>query len=274
MADAPKVALVTGASAGIGRACADRLAGAGWLVAGASRRGTGGGAPDSTWPGLVMDVNDEAAVRAGVASVVAEHGRLDALVTAAGWGVAGSAEFTGIDDARAQFETNFWGCVRGVQAVLPQMRAQRGGRIVLISSLAGVIAIPFQAYYTASKFALEGFGEALGYEVGPFGIHVTLVQPGNIATDFTASRRICAERDADGAYTRAMTRAIALMERDEANGAPAGEVAAVVQRVLESRRPPRRVSVGKAGERVGLVAKRLMPFRLFEAAAKGSLGVG
>jgi NAD(P)-dependent dehydrogenase (short-subunit alcohol dehydrogenase family) len=221
-----------------------------------------------------MDVDDDGAVRSGVAHVVGEHGRLDAVVAAAGWGVAGSAEFTGADEARAQFETNFWGCVRVVQAVLPQMRAQRSGRIVLVSSLGGVIAIPFQAYYTASKFALEGFGEALAYEVAPFGIHVTLVQPGNIVTDFTASRRICAESDADGVYTQAMTRAITVMERDEANGAPAGDVAAVVQRVLESARPPRRVSVGKAGERVGLIAKRLLPFRVFEAAAKGSLGVG
>jgi NAD(P)-dependent dehydrogenase (short-subunit alcohol dehydrogenase family) len=273
MADAPRVALVTGASAGIGRACSDRLAGAGWLVTGASRRGTGG-SRSSSWAGLVMDVDDDGAVRSGVAHVVGEHGRLDAVVAAAGWGVAGSAEFTGADEARAQFETNFWGCVRVVQAVLPQMRAQRSGRIVLVSSLGGVIAIPFQAYYTASKFALEGFGEALAYEVAPFGIHVTLVQPGNIVTDFTASRRICAESDADGVYTQAMTRAIAAMERDEANGAPAGDVAAVVQRVLESARPPRRVSVGKAGERVGLIAKRLLPFRVFEAAAKGSLGVG
>jgi NAD(P)-dependent dehydrogenase (short-subunit alcohol dehydrogenase family) len=221
-----------------------------------------------------MDVDDEASVRAGVAGVVREHGRLDAVVAAAGWGVAGAAEFTGMEDARAQLETNFWGCVRLVQAALPQMRAQRAGRIVLVSSLGGVIGIPFQAYYTASKFALEGFGEAVAYEVAPFGIHVTLVQPGNVATDFTASRRMSTDSDTDGIYAEAMTRAVTAMERDEANGAPAGDVAAAVQRVLESGRPPRRVSVGKAGERVGLVAKRLLPFRLFEAAAKGSLGVG
>lgn len=269
MAGTPRVALVTGASAGIGRACADRLAAAGWLVTGASRRGTGG----EGWAGLVLDVDDDAAVRARVAEVVGERGRLDALVAAAGWGIAGAAEFTSMADARAQFETNFWGCVRVVQAALPQMRAQRSGRIVLVSSLGGVIGIPFQAYYTATKFALEGFGEAIAYEVAPFGIHVTLVQPGNIATDFTASRRMSADSDADGVYAEAMTRAIKAMERDEANGAPASDVATVVQRVLESGRPPRRVSAGKAGERVGLVAKRLLPFRLFEAAAKGSLGV-
>jgi len=272
-----RVALVTGASAGIGRACADQLAAAGWEVTGASRRGTGGGAASRSgvagWTGLVLNVDDDAAVQAGVTGVIERHGRLDALVAAAGWGIAGAAEYTTIAEAKAQFETNFWGCVRVVQAVLPQMRGQQRGRIVLISSIAGVIGIPFQAYYCASKFALEGFAESIAYEVAPFGVHVTLVQPGNIATDFTASRRLAAGAQHDAAYAAAMTKAVEAMERDEANGAPAGQVAAVVQRVLGMSRPPRRVSVGKTSERVGVLAKRVLPFRLFEAAAKSSLGV-
>ena len=282
VAESRKVALVTGASAGIGRACADRLAAVGWAVTGASRRGTGAPVPDSTvpgamgasWTGLAMDVNSDDAVRDGVAGILQRDGRIDALVAAAGWGVAGAAEYTSIAEAKAQFETNFWGCVRVVQAVLPHMRQQNSGRIVLISSIGGVIGIPFQAYYSASKFALEGFAEALAYEVVPFGVQVTLVQPGNIATDFTASRLIADGAEGDSAYAEAMHRAVSLMERDEANGAPAERVASTVQRVLDAPRAPRRVSVGKAGERVGLMAKRLLPFRVFEAAAKGSLGVG
>jgi NAD(P)-dependent dehydrogenase (short-subunit alcohol dehydrogenase family) len=220
-----------------------------------------------------MDVDQDASVRAGVARVIERDGRIDALIAAAGWGIAGAAEYTSIAEAKAQFETNFWGCVRVVQAVLPQMREQQHGRIVLISSIGGVIGIPFQAYYSASKFALEGFAEALAYEVAPFGIQITLVQPGNIATDFTASRRRAEARPGDAAYAETMTRAVSIMERDEATGAPAEQVAMTVQRVLESRRAPRRVSVGKAGERIGLIAKRLLPFRVFEAGAKGSLGV-
>jgi NAD(P)-dependent dehydrogenase (short-subunit alcohol dehydrogenase family) len=268
MKPASRVAVVTGASAGIGRACADRLAAAGWAVTGASRRGTRG----TAWTGLAMDVDSDVAVRDGIASVASREGRIDALVAAAGWGVAGAAEYTTIAEAKAQFETNFWGCVRVVQAVLPHMRAQHSGRIVLISSLGGVIGIPFQAYYSASKFALEGFAEAMAYEVAPFGVHVTLVQPGNIATDFTASRVMAQGGEGDDAYAAAMTKAVSLMERDEAHGAPADQVAATVQRVLSASRPPRRVSVGKAGERAGLIAKRLLPHRVFEAAAKGSLG--
>ncbi len=159
---------------------------------------------------------------------------------------AGAVEECTIGEAKAQLETNFWGCVRVVQQVLPAMRAQRGGRIVLMSSIGGVIGIPFQAFYSASKFALEGLGEALAYEVAPLGVHVTLVEPGNVKTDFTASRRMAAA-GGDPAYRAALTKAVGLMERDEANGVPAADVAAVVRRVLESGRPPE--GIGRQGER-------------------------
>ena len=203
-----------------------------------------------------MDVDDDDSVRTGVAGMLAAGGRIDALVASAGWGLAGAVEQCTIGEAKAQLETNFWGCVRVVQQVLPAMRAQGGGRIVLMSSIGGVIGIPFQAFYSASKFALEGLGEALAYEVAPLGVHVTLVEPGNVKTDFTASRRMAQAAGGDPVYGAALTKAVGLMERDEADGVPAADVAAVVRRVLESRRPPRRVSVGKAGERAGLLAKR------------------
>jgi NAD(P)-dependent dehydrogenase (short-subunit alcohol dehydrogenase family) len=261
--------LITGASAGIGLATAERLHAAGWKVTGASRRGTSPGG----WTPMVMNVDSDESVRTSVAALLADAGRIDALVAAAGWGLAGAAEQCSMAEAKAQLETNFWGCVRVVQQVLPAMRAQGRGRIVLISSIGGLIGIPFQAFYSASKFALEGYGEALAYEVAPFGVSVTLVEPGNISTDFTDSRRMAEAAEGNEVYGPALAKAVGLMERDERNGAPAGDVAAVIQRVLSSIRPPRRVSVGKAGERAGLVAKRLLPYRMFEAAAKSSLGV-
>ena len=263
-----KVVLITGASAGIGRAAADRLHAAGWTVVGASRRGTSSGG----WSPLKMDVDDDEDVRRGVAGILSEHGRLDAVVASAGWGLAGPVERTPIDRAKAQVETNFWGVVRVVQCALPAMRAQGAGRLVLLSSIGGLIALPFQAFYSASKYALEGYAEGLAYEVEPFGIHVTLVEPGNIRTDFTESRRTIGE-DPGGAYTEAAAKAITLMEKDEMNGAPPDSAAAVIQRVLDAKRPRRRVSVGKVGERIGIPAKRLLPHRLFEKAAGSSLGV-
>jgi NAD(P)-dependent dehydrogenase (short-subunit alcohol dehydrogenase family) len=263
-----QVVLITGASAGIGRATADRLHAAGWTVIGASRRGTSSGG----WEPLQLDVDDDESTSRGVAGVISEYGRLDAVVASAGWGLAGPVELTPIVQAKAQVETNFWGVVRVVQAALPAMRQQQGGRLVLVSSIGGLIALPFQAFYSASKYALEGYAEGLAYEVEPFGIHVTLVEPGNIRTDFTASRHTIAE-DQSGAYAASAEKAITLMEKDEMNGAPPETAAQVIQRVLEAKRPRRRVSVGKIGERIGIPAKRLLPHRLFEKAAGSSLGV-
>jgi NAD(P)-dependent dehydrogenase (short-subunit alcohol dehydrogenase family) len=263
-----RVVLITGASAGIGRAAADRLHAAGWTVVGTSRRGTSSGG----WQGMTMDVDDDDDTRRGVAAILSEHGRLDAVIASAGWGLAGPVELTPIDQAKAQVETNFWGVVRVVQCALPAMRAQQSGRLVLVSSIGGLIALPFQAFYSASKYALEGYAEGLAYEVEPFGIHVTLVEPGNIRADFTASRRTIAEAPG-GVYAAAAGRAITLMEKDESNGAPPESAAVVIQRVLEAKRPRRRVSVGKVGERIGIPAKRLLPHRMFEKAARSSLGV-
>ena len=266
---AERVVLVTGASAGIGRATADRLHGQGWTVVGASRRATSSGG----WSSLMMDVDDDDSVSTGMAKVVAERGRIDAVVACAGWGLAGAVEQTPIDQAKRQFETNFWGAVRVVRATLPLMRRQGGGRVVLVSSIGGIVALPFQAFYSASKFALEGYGEALAYEVAPFGIEVTLVQPGNVRTDFTQNRLDVVAPLGEDVYADMVVKSVGLMERDEQNGVPPDDVAAVIARVLESRRPRRRVSVGKPDERVGIIAKRLLPSRLFERAAKGSLGV-
>jgi NAD(P)-dependent dehydrogenase (short-subunit alcohol dehydrogenase family) len=266
---APRVVLITGASAGIGLRTADRLHRDGWTVIGASRRGT---ASDG-WTPLVMDVDDDASVSAGVGGAVAAQGRLDAVVACAGWGLAGAVEQTPIDQAKEQLETNFWGAVRVVQAALPGMRERGSGRIVLVSSIGGIVGIPFQAFYSASKFALEGYGEALAYEVAPFGIEVTLVEPGNVRTDFTASRRDVIPPEGDDPYAAMVGKAVGLMARDEADGIEPTAVAAAIARVLESARPRRRVSVAKIDERVGIIGKRLLPYRLFERAAKGSLGV-
>lgn len=219
-----------------------------------------------------MDVDQDDSVAAGVAAVVARHGRLDAVVTAAGYGLSGPVETTALADARAQLETNFWGTVRVVQEALPNMRASGGGRIVMIGSLAGLVALPYQAYYSASKYALEGFGEALAYEVSPFGIEVTLVEPGNTATGFTDGR-LRRDPEADNPYAAVNDKAVGVMEHDERNGIPAGTVAAAVEKVLTARTPPRRVTVGNADERLGTFAKRFLPHRVFERMARGPLGL-
>ena len=260
--------LITGASAGLGRECANHLASVGWTVIGASRRGTSSG----SWQGVIMDVDRDDSVATVFAQLDTEPAQLNAVLACAGWGLAGAAENTSIGDARAQLETNFWGAVRVVNAALPRLRERGGGHVVLMSSIGGILGIPYQAFYSASKFALEGYAESLAYEVAPFNIHVTLVEPGNFRTDFTAVRRKVTAVG-DDPYRAACEKAIHVMERDEMNGADPADVARVVEKVLQRSDPPRRVSVGKFDERMGIMGKRLLPFRLFEKAAKGSLGV-
>jgi NAD(P)-dependent dehydrogenase (short-subunit alcohol dehydrogenase family) len=262
-----KVVLITGASAGIGRACAERLTTSGFSVIGASRRYEAG----SPWPTISMDVDDDDSVSSGVQRVLTEYGELDAVVTCAGWGLAGAIEQTSIGDAKAQLETNFFGTVRAVRAALPSLRARRG-RIIVVSSIGGIIGLPFSGYYSASKFALEGWAEALAWEVKPFGVDVTLVEPGNFRTDFTQSRREV-EVTGDDPYLEARRKAISTMERDELKGANPSAVAMVVEKVLRSPRPPRRVTVGPIGERIGPLAKLLLPAKIFEQASASSLGV-
>ena len=236
------VVLVTGASAGLGRATCDLLAERGWTVVGGSRRGTGG----DRWEGIVLDVDNDDSVSSACSGVIENHGRIDAVVCAAGFGIAGPVELTTSEDARAQLETNFWGTVRVAVCALPHMRAAGHGRIIVMSSIGGQIGLPFQAYYCASKFALEGWAESLAYEVAPFGIHVTLVQPGNFATDFTGSRRSVTAPLGD--YRDAAEHAVGVMERDERNGAAPSHVAAVIVQQLDSRSPAAS-GVGREGRR-------------------------
>jgi NAD(P)-dependent dehydrogenase (short-subunit alcohol dehydrogenase family) len=218
-----------------------------------------------------MDVDDDQSVTDGVERVISQFGGLDAIVTCAGWGLAGAIEQTPISEARAQMETNFFGTVRAVVAVLPALRERRGN-IVIMGSIGGVIGIPFQGYYSASKFALEGWAEALAWEVKPHGVKVTVIEPGNFHTEFTGSRRTVTV-DGDDPYAAARAKAISVMERDELAGADPSAVAKRVAGVLASNRGPRRRTVGPLGERIGPMAKRLLPFRVFEAASASSLGV-
>ncbi len=162
-----------------------------------------------------MDVCDERSVAQGVAEVVAKARRIDVLVNNAGIGVAGALEDHTLEDVRFQFETNFFGAFRLCREVLPQMRAQGGGLIINVSSMAGLSALPFQSTYSAAKFALEGMSEALRMEVRQFGIDVCLVEPGDFRTGFTASRRLT-ERARGGSPRRWWT-----CTRRGASGAPA-----------------------------------------------------
>ena len=173
------VALVAGASSGLGRAVARRLAADGWRTYAGARAFARGEAPPEGCQAVPLDVTDGASVSDCVRRVLDAEGRIDALVNCAALLTLGSGEETSVEEIRRVLDTNFLGAVRMVQAVLPAMRAQGGGRIVQFSSLNGLFGIPFQGAYTASKHALEGWSECLAMETRPFGVQVTLVAPGD-----------------------------------------------------------------------------------------------
>ena len=207
-----KVAIVTGGSSGIGKCTAQALCDLGCTVYEFSRGG-------SEQPGirhLSVDVTSEDGVRAAVEHIAAREGKVDILVNCAGFGISGAVEFTELQDAKRQFDVNFFGTVNTVKAVLPHMRSAGEGRIVNISSVAAVAHIPFQTYYSATKAAIESYTHALANEVRPFGITVTCAQPGDIRTGFTAARKKSAL--GDDVYGGMIGRSVASMERDEEKG--------------------------------------------------------
>jgi NAD(P)-dependent dehydrogenase (short-subunit alcohol dehydrogenase family) len=263
----PQVVLITGASRGIGAACARLLAQRGHRVFGTSRQaGAPGPSPTALGRGslemIPMDVDSEASVRAGVEHVLERAGRLDVAVNNAAIGILGPVEDTSVEEARAQFETNLLGVWRVCRAALPPMRRQGGGLIVNMGSLGGVVGIPFQAAYSASKFGLEGLTESLRLEVRPFGIRVVIIEPGSIDTEATARSPHTAARTA--AYDEQLERAERAMIRGERDGARPEAVARLLGRILGTSRPRVRYTVGPVPERAAASMKRVLPSRLFE----------
>jgi NAD(P)-dependent dehydrogenase (short-subunit alcohol dehydrogenase family) len=246
------VVLVTGASSGIGAATAALLAERGFTVFGGSRKPPAAGAARF----VAMDVRDEASVREGVAAVAAASGALGALVCNAGFGIFGSVEEMPLDRARAQFDTNVFGTLNAIRAVLPGMRERRRGRIVVVGSLAGRAPIPFQAHYSASKAALDALALALRLEVAPFGVKVSLVEPGDIRTGFNEAMEWRAHDDSP--YSDRL-RSCETVIRGSLPKAPGPEVVArVIHRALTDRRPRVRYTVGPDSRLVPL-GRRLLP---------------
>lgn len=207
-----KVAIVTGASSGIGRYTAMALRDSGCVVYDFSRRNI----PIENVKHIKTDVTDEAEVLLSVKTVFESEGRIDILVNCAGFGISGAVEFTKSEDAMSQFNVNFFGMDNTVRTVIPYMRKNSVGRIVNVSSVAAVANIPFQTYYSASKAAIESYTCALDNEVRPFGISVTAVQPGDICTNFTQARK--KSFDGDDIYSGRISRSVAGMEKDEQKG--------------------------------------------------------
>lgn len=268
MKNAPKIALVTGASSGIGRATAEALSRAGYRVYGTTRSAAPADAGAVRM--LTCDVTDQVSVETCVDQVLTDAGRIDLLVNNAGVGLFGAAEEASMAQAQQLFEANFFGLLRVTNAVLPAMRRQRSGRIVNLSSVLGLIPAPFSALYAASKHAVEGYSESLDHEVRSLGIRVVLVEPAYTRTSFEASTAPASGTIA--AYDDMRARVGAAMRKANEAG---DDVSIVAHRIVEAagaERPRRRYTTGPLAGRVTLL-RRFVPADAFDKSLRKQSGL-
>lgn len=271
-----KVALVTGASSGIGEATARELADAGFTVYAAARRVER--MDHLTALGirpLAMDVTDDASMTAGVEAIMAATGRIDVLVNNAGYGSYGALEDVPMEEARAQMEVNVFGAARLTQLVLPHMRAQRSGTIVNVTSMGGKLATPLGAWYHATKFALEAISDCLRMEVAPFGIDVVVIEPGGIRTEWSG---IAADKvravSATGPYAP-QGNAVADSLSSESNAkrsSPPELIGRTIRKAATAKRPKTRYAVGY-GAKPLIAAHSILPDRAFDALMRRATGI-
>ena len=253
------VAIVTGASGGIGEATARALHAAGYRVFGTSRRAPGTRSPGIEY--LVCDVTSEESVQAAVGEVLSKAGRVDLLVNNAGVGLVGGAEESSLEQAKSLFDVNLFGLIRMTKAVLPTMRKQRTGRIVNLSSVMGLIPAPFMALYAASKHAVEGYSESLDHEIRGSGVRVVLVEPAYTRTSFEGNV-YQADQQLE-VYRSARTNAEGVL-RDGMKTADTPElVASAVVKASTELNPRRRYTAGRAARQISLL-RRFVPTAAFD----------
>ncbi|MBS3748869.1 MAG: SDR family oxidoreductase [Candidatus Thermoplasmatota archaeon] len=248
-----KVILLTGASSGLGKSTADYLTKKGYIVLGTSRTAAH---PDeiridanTSFPLMIkMDVTSEQSISQVISFIQKKFGRIDILINNAGWGISGPIEETSIDVTKSLFEINVFGMLRVTQQVLPLMRTQNQGLIINISSIGGVIGLPFQGLYSASKFAVEGISESLRMEVSQFGIKVVLVEPGDFKTSFTNNRKkICSS---SSTYAQLLKRTTTVFEHDEQNGCDPILLAFKIEKIIRSSHPKVRYRIGSFSQKL------------------------
>lgn len=266
-----KVVLVTGASSGIGLAAAVELARAGHEVYGGARRvaemqplvEAGGHA-------LELDVTDEASMTRTVAAVVDAEGRIDVLVNNAGYGSYGAVEDVPMEEARRQVEVNVFGLARMTQLVLPQMRARNGGTIINISSMGGTIWTPLGAWYHGTKWFVEGFTNAMRFEVEPFGINMVLVAPGGVDTGFNGIiKEKMLRASGKGAYAPAAEKMARLV--GNSRGSNPGVVAELIRAAAEAERPRPMYRGGQYGRLLPFLFRHL-PYRMSDRILRATMG--
>ncbi|MEO4005579.1 MULTISPECIES: SDR family oxidoreductase [unclassified Flavobacterium] len=256
-----KVVLITGGSSGIGKAIGELLFQKGYTVYGTSRN------PEkiqqTLFPLLTMDVRQADTIRTAVETIVAKEGRLDVLINNAGVGITGPLEEIPGDEIRNNFETNLFGPIEVMKAVLPSMRKQKSGLIINVTSIAGYMGLPYRSVYSASKGALELITEALRMEVKAFGVHITNVAPGDFATNI-ASGRYHAPLVKGSAYEVPYGNTLSMMNDHVDSGSDPGQMAAAVYAIIQNPNPKIHYKVGAFMQKFSIVLKRILPDKVYE----------
>lgn len=266
-----KVILVTGASSGIGLACANALQLKGHIVYGSARNLNR--LKSVTFNPIELDVTDDTSASNAIDKILQREGRLDVLVNNAGNGVAGPAYAMPAESAKKQFEVNFFGVVRMCCAALPGMIENKQGLIVNISSLAGLFGLPYQSMYSASKYAVEGYAQSLRMELRNTGIKVVVINPGDFKTGFTGSREKIAFGITNAKLQSEYNAAVASMEKDESVGQSPAMVANKLCKIIDAANPSHRYVVGAVAQTIAPTLKRILPGSLFEKLMNDHYGI-
>lgn len=265
-----KVIFITGISSGFGKSVSALLARKGYTVYGTFRTPC---ESDSRVNKLHLDVTDVDEVNRCINQVLEKEGRIDVLINNAGMHTGGPAEMITDDLIRLQIETNFMGAVHTVKAVLPSMRRHKKGTIINITSIGGLMGLPFQSYYSATKFALEGWSEALRMELRPFNIKVIVIEPGDFHTRNTVNRVNIHTVKGDNSYEAQFSKSLTVIENDEVKGWHPDILASKIAAILEKKRPSERYVVSSLLQKLAVVLKHILPGKWFSAILRGHYGI-
>ena len=255
-----KTILITGASSGIGMVVGEYLTKKGHTVIGTSRNSD---RQSEVFEMIKLDVTDDKSIDDALQIILNRVDKIDVLINNAGFGLCGPIESTSLDEAKSQFETNYFGVVRITNKLLPHFRTNNSGLIINISSLGGLISLPFQAHYSASKYALEGFTEALRLELLPFNINVCNINPGDFNTSFSKNRRFA--QKLDEAYKEKFVQFLKMYESEEQQGSNPVIIAKLIHNIIQKKKTKVHYLVGKKFQIIGSPIKRFIGSNLFES---------
>jgi NAD(P)-dependent dehydrogenase (short-subunit alcohol dehydrogenase family) len=265
-----KVVFITGVSSGFGKHTSSYLAQKGYKVYGTYRKSCG---HDPLVNLLCLDVTDQVAVESAINHVLEKEGKIDILINNAGMHTGGAIEVMPYEDIRLQVETNFMGFIYTTRAVLPAMRKQGTGTILNISSIGGLMGLPFQGIYSSAKFAVEGLSEALRMELRQFNIKVIIINPGDFHTHNTANRKNVYSAPGITEYEEQFRKTIDIISKDENGGWKPEVMARKIYKILEKKRPSNRYIIGSFEQKLAVFLKRILPESVIAAILRGHYGI-